>query len=251
MARRAARGEGAARGQEAARGLWVLVAVQAGTRHRRRTRRAREPASNHHRRAPTANHDPHPDRKKKRGMSKVWCSGDAPDRVEILVAAPDPSSVKLCRTKGQCWRALKMQYRRDAAQMARWHGNAGPLVGTARWRRASHVSPSSRMTPVSARTPPGKDDALARDRRPPVGTAARSAAKGVYHAAVRMTLNAEVPAEGEPPPNAGSFPTARLRRAVPGPTGRTAQRSAFPCLRVALHGGVGAEPCTIQGTTLS
>ena len=36
----------------------------------------------------------------------------------------------------------------------------------------------------------------------------------------------------------GVLPAARLRRAVPGPTGRTAQRSAFPCQRVALHGGV-------------
>ena len=166
------------------------------------------------------------------------------------------------------------------------------------------------MTPVSASTPPGKDDAPARERRPPVGTAARSAAKGVYHAAVRMTLNAEVPAEGEPPLNSGSFlppaygglcrpevgvplpacrsawwrraerriipalgvlPAARLRRAVPtrgrrsractslclvawsrkanhprtrGPScrpptaGCADQRSAFPCLYVALHGGV-------------
>ena len=167
MARRAARGEGAARGQEAARGLWVLVAVQAGTRHRRRTRRAREPASNHHSRAPTANHDPHRDRKKKRGMSKVWCSGDAPDWVEILVAAPDQSSVKFCHTKGQCQWASKMQWRRDAAQMARRHGNADLQVGTARRRRASRGSPSSWMTHVPARTPSGRDGVLARERRPP------------------------------------------------------------------------------------
>ena len=77
------------------------------------------------------------------------------------------------------------------------------------------------------------------------GTAARSAAKGAYHAAVRMTLNTEVPAEKGPPRTWGSFSAARLRRAVPGPTGRTAQRSAFPCLRAALHGGLGAEMCTI------
>ena len=73
------------------------------------------------------------------------------------------------------------------------------------------------------------------------GTAARSAAKGVYHAAVRMTLNAGVPAERRAIPELRVLPAARLRRAVPGPTGRTAQRSAFPCRRVALHGGVGAE----------
>ena len=36
-------------------------------------------------------------------------------------------------------------------------------------------------------------------------------------------------------------PTARLRRAVPSPTGRTAHRSAVTCLRVALHDGVAAE----------
>ena len=127
------------------------------------------------------------------------------------------------------------------------------------------------MTPVSASTPPGRDGTPARDRRPPVGTAARSAAKGVYHAAVRMTLNAEVPAEGEPPPHSGSFlppargglcrpevgvpvparrsarwrgaerrttpalgvlPAARLRRAVP-----TRGRRSRACLS-ALHGGV-------------
>ena len=40
-------------------------------------------------------------------------------------------------------------------------------------------------------------------------------------------------------------PFARLRRAVPGPTGRTARRSAFPCLRVGPPGGWDAETCTI------
>ena len=38
----------------------------------------------------------------------------------------------------------------------------------------------------------------------------------------------------------GVLPAARLRRAVPAPTGRTGQRSAFPCLRVAPPGGLGA-----------
>ena len=38
----------------------------------------------------------------------------------------------------------------------------------------------------------------------------------------------------------GVLPAARLRRAVPTPTGRTGQRSAFPCLRVAPLGGMGA-----------
>ena len=39
------------------------------------------------------------------------------------------------------------------------------------------------------------------------------------------------------------LPAARLRRAVPGPTGRTAQRSAFPCLRAAVPTGGPAFPC--------
>ena len=150
-------------------------------------------------------------------------------------------------------------------------GRADLRSAPLREAQRNRVSPRSGMTPVSASTPPGKDDAPARERRPPVGTAARSAAKGVYHAAVRMTLNAEVPAEGEPPLNSGSFPAARLRRAVPtrgrrsracvslclvassreanhprtrGPScrpptaGCADQRSAFPCLYVALHGGV-------------
>ena len=187
-----------------------------------------------------------------------------------------------------------------------------------------------------------------RERRPPVGTAARraaggslssaftgrrhgahSAANGVCHSNVRITPNAGIPAEKEPPRNWGSFPppafgglcrpppgelargrrslacaslrlvawapcamfsvrvapsatrralprlrnpderclpfqctdhaerwdsrregttselgvlpAARLRRAVPAPTGRTGQRSAFPCLRVAPPGGMSAR----------
>ena len=36
-------------------------------------------------------------------------------------------------------------------------------------------------------------------------------------------------------------PLAPLRGAVPAPTGRTGQRSAFPCLRVAPLGGMGAR----------
>ena len=84
------------------------------------------------------------------------------------------------------------------------------------------------------------------ERRPPVGTLRAAQRDGVYHAAVRMTLNTEVPAEKGPPRTWGSFSAARLRRAVPGPTGRTAQRSAFPCLRAALPGGLGAETCTTR-----
>ena len=46
-----------------------------------------------------------------------------------------------------------------------------------------------------------------------------------------------VPAE-RGAPQLGVLPAARLRRAVPAPTGRTGRRSAFPCQRVALRGGV-------------
>ena len=103
------------------------------------------------------------------------------------------------------------------------------------------------------------------------GTAARSAAKGVYHAPVRMTLNAGVPAERRTTPELGVLSAARFgglcrpEVGVPLPAGRDARwgtcregrhdggwvcavrsppgscadrRSAFPCLRVALHGGV-------------
>ena len=72
--------------------------------------------------------------------------------------------------------------------------------------------------------------------------AARSAAKGVYHAA-GMTLNTEVPAEKGPPRTWGSFPPPAfggLCRAPPG------ELSAFPCLRAALPGGMGAETCTTR-----
>ena len=75
---------------------------------------------------------------------------------------------------------------------------------------------------------------LARERRPLVGTAARSAAKGVYHAAVQMTLNAGVPAERRTTPELGVLPAARLRRAVPAPTGRTGRGAALSCLCATL-----------------
>ena len=71
---------------------------------------------------------------------------------------------------------------------------------------------------------------LARERRPLVGTAARSAANGVYHAAVQMTLNAGVPAERRTTPELGVL----LCR--PPTAGCADRRSAFPCLRVAPRG---------------
>ena len=74
-------------------------------------------------------------------------------------------------------------------------------------------------------TPPCQMAPPVRERRPPVGTAARraaggslpsaftgrrhgarSAANGVCHSNVRITPNAGIPAEKEPPRNWGSFP---------------------------------------------
>ena len=72
-----------------------------------------------------------------------------------------------------------------------------------------------------------QSDAPARERRPPAslpvgaGTAARSAAKGEYHPAVRMTLNAGVPAERGAPRTRG--PSRR-----PPAAGCADRRSAFP-----------------------
>ena len=65
--------------------------------------------------------------------------------------------------------------------------------------------------------------------------AARSAAKGVYHAAIRMTLNTEVPPEKGPPRTWGSFPPPAfggLCRAPPGelPRGRRSLACAPLCL---------------------
>ena len=134
--------------------------------------------------------------------------------------------------------------------MTRWQGTADLRSAPLRKAQRNGVSPRSRMTEVSALTPAGKDDALARERRPPVGTAARSAAKGVYHAVARMTLNAGVPTERRTTPELGVLPCR------PPAAGCADQRSAFPCLRVALHGGVeprgepppnsGSFPCADQ-----
>ena len=60
------------------------------------------------------------------------------------------------------------------------------------------------------------------------GTAPRSGASGVYHAAVWMMLNAEVPAERRTTPELGVLPAARLRRAVP-TGGRRSLACAPPC----------------------
>ena len=82
------------------------------------------------------------------------------------------------------------------------------------------------------------------------GTAARSAAKGVYHAAVRMTLNAGVPAERRPlrtrgpslPPACGGLCRPEVGPVLPVGAPLPARHSAW---------WRGAETCTIQGTALS
>ena len=61
--------------------------------------------------------------------------------------------------------------------MARWHGNADLRSAPLREAQRNRGSPTSWMTHVPARTPAEKDGAHARERRPPVGTAAQSAAK--------------------------------------------------------------------------
>ncbi len=79
--------------------------------------------------------------------------------------------------------------------------------------------------------------------RPLVGTAARSAATGVYHAAVRMTLNAGVPAERRTTPELG-VPPCR-----PPAAGCADRRSAFPCLGVTLHSGVAPRRAASRNCT--
>ena len=76
-----------------------------------------------------------------------------------------------------------------------------------------------------------QSDALARERRPPVGTARRRRAAGRTPSSGAVRLSAGTPAFSVIRTGARYTPFAALRAAVPGPTGRTAQRSAFPCLR--------------------
>ena len=157
-----------------------------------------------------------------------------------------------------------MQPRREPHQSGwrRWQGNADlwPVLpvgaGTAarsaakgvyhaavRMMLNAGVPAERRTTPNSGSFPPPACGGLcrpgtptvqmaplARERRPLVGTAARSAANGVYHAAVQMTLNAGVPAERRTTPELGVL----LCR--PPTAGCADRRSAWrPCLRVARH----------------
>ena len=100
-------------------------------------------------------------------------------------------------------------------RMARRPGNAGPPVGT---RGSAKPAPMTSGPANVSAAPPFHAGEVNGPTRSwgflPVGagTAARSAAKGVYHAAVRMTLRTPGSRpRGEPPPNSRSFTDARLR----------------------------------------
>ena len=177
--------------------------------------------------------------------SAWWC-GHARERETCA------NDVRLCQRGCRTAFAVKMQSHAGppTVPMAPQARERRPLVGT----RGSAKPALMRSGPanVSAAPPllckcsPTREPPTvqmvpsARERRPLAGTAARSAAKGAYHAAVRMTLTrTEVPAEKGPPRNWGSFsPPAcgGLCRAPPGELPRG--MSAFPCQRVAPPGGV-------------
>ena len=175
--------------------------------------------------------------------------------------------------------------------MAPGRAEQGPPVFTpARAVRGCEASSQSVEWFPSRPVLPWAGGTQGRERRPPVGTAARSAAKGVYHAPVRMTLNAPdpgrsptIPALGvllcRPPAAAcadqrSAFPCRRvaLPRPKPNhprsrgpslpaacgglcrrhrcPTGRTGQRSAFPCRRVAVRRAKPNHPLRSRGPCL-
>ena len=136
--------------------------------------------------------------------------------------------------------------------VAQKEGNAGLQTGTAARSAANRVPPISGMAPVSARTPAGGMAPPARERRPPVGTAARSAARAriAVHAhgmkaRERRSSDRHRPAQrGERRPahfrhgsRLGTYPRGRSGAAGPGtPTSgrhRCAQRSesAYRCTR--------------------
>ena len=123
-----------------------------------------------------------------------------------------------------------------------------PPTGIAARRAAKTRTPQFRDGGRLSADPTGQSGAPARERRPLVGTAARRAAKGAFFLRTRpctlriwAVIIGRVCTVGE----RSTAPFARLRRAVPAPTGRTGRRSAFPCLRVAPPSGLGAETCTI------
>ena len=135
---------------------------------------------------------------------------------------------------------------RTSGQFSRWGpgtpasspgGGFSPAPPRAAGREG--VLPNASMAHVSAPTPPGR---TARwqgnaDLRPvlPVGagTAARSAANGVYHAAVRMMLNARVPAESRTTPELGVLPCRPPPAGCAGP-----HRENCPEVGVPLPGAI-------------
>ena len=88
-------------------------------------------------------------------------------------------------------------------------------------------------------------DALAREHRPPVGTARRWRAAGKDPEFGVVRLSAGTSAFSVIRAAAWYTPFAALRAAVPGPTGRTAQRSAFQAGGVTSWDEDGAETRTI------
>ena len=93
------------------------------------------------------------------------------------------------------------------------------------------------MTPVSARTPAGRDDAPARERRPLVGTAARSAAKGVSPSSGMTGVSALTPA-GKDGALAREPPPGELGRPPVGTAARSAAKGVYhAAVRMRLNAG--------------
>ena len=80
-------------------------------------------------------------------------------------------------------------------------------------------------------------------RRPPVGTARRRRAAGRTPSSGVVRLSAGTPPFSVIRTGAWYTPFAALRAAAPGPTGRTAQRSAFPCRHAIWTVGVPTRGC--------
>ena len=88
----------------------------------------------------------------------------------------------------------------------------------------------------------------ARERRPPVGTARRRRAAERTPSSGVVRLSAGTPAFSVIRTGAWYTPFAALRAAVPAPTGRTGQRSAFPCRHDIWTVGVPAPGCIYTAT---
>ena len=126
-----------------------------------------------------------------------------------------------------------------------------PPVGTAPRRGANRTNPPPVMTPLSARTPPSitprrQGNADLRSAQPAEG-GRREGPRGV----VRLQgwfVSAGTPAFSVIRTGSWYTPFAALRAAVPAPTGRTGQRSAFPCRHDIWTVGVPAPGCIYTAT---